>query len=387
MHNERLKRLLQKEMTRREFMGFTAVLISSLFGFVGVISELLSHAATPFSSVEAEDGSLSGDAQIVNDPNASGGKEVKFGVDNSQSYKLRWAPPVLVNPVTINLNTTNSVSAAATGNYATGLDNNQDYIIVLPSTLRTTTITINGGRNIILKGGHATLEGAQTDSVVLITDSSTNGSATPKPGRIVHIEGILVDASGGLSHDGIDYDCPSAIVQIQNCRITGMMGQKSEVHADISQNQGGAQEVRYDHVTGTTDYQGFFCPPAGGIITNGIKISNTDLSYWAANLSNPVTYLLWSTQITDGTQNTPVDILGTFVISNNRSGQTVLADSIWAPSNTPLSEDAAGNISFAAGANVTGSIIDGNKNPNAVPSGGFCPIANCGLNYSSPGYQ
>jgi hypothetical protein len=111
------------------------------------------------------------------------------------------------------------------------------------------------------------------------------------------------------------------------------------------------------------------------------------LSYWEANTANPITYLLWSTQSTDGIQNTPIDIIGPFVISNNRSGQSVLKDSIWAPSNTPLSEDVDGNITFAPGANVTGAIIDGNKNPSAISSGGFCSTTNCGLGYVSPGYQ
>jgi hypothetical protein len=374
-------------MTRKEFMGLTAIIISSLFGFVGVITELLSRAATPYSSVEAEKGILSGAAKIVNDAQASGGSAVQFGNDGSQLYALKWAPPVLENPITVHLNTTTSVNTAASGNIDTGLDNTKDYIIVLPSVRRTTTITINGGRNIIVVGGYATLAGAQTDAVILITDQSTNGAPTPQQGRVVHIEGVQVDASGGLSHDGIDYNCPTAIVQIQNCRITGLQGQKSEVHADISQNQGGAQEVRYDHVTGTSNYQGLFCPPGGGTITNGVTISNVDLSYWEANLNNPITYLLWSTQTADGTQNNPVNIIGTFVISNDRSGQTVLTNSIWAPSNTPLSEDGAGNITFASGANVSGSIVDGNKNPSAIPPGGFCTAMNCGLNYQSPGYR
>jgi hypothetical protein len=387
MASKRLDTLLRREMTRKEFLRFSALGVISLFGVAGVISELSSHAATPYSSEEAENGTLSGEANIVNDTNASSDKAVQFGNDNSSSYTLRWSPPALENPVTVNIGTTLSVNTAATGSSVTGLDNTKDYIIVLPSALRTTTVTINGGRNIIVMGGHATLAGKQTDSVVLVTDDSSNGASTPQQGRIVHIEGLLVDASGGLSHDGIDYSCPTAIVQVQNCRITGMQGQKSEVHADISQDQGGAQEVCYDHITGTTNYQGLFFPPAGGAITNGVKISNVDLSYWETNSANPITYLFWSTQTSDGTQNNPVDIIENFVISNNRSGQSVLANSIWAPSNTPLNEDNKGNITFAAGANVTGSIVDGNKNPSAIPTGGFCPSVNCGLNYLSPGYQ
>jgi hypothetical protein len=197
--------LLRKEMTRKDFLGFSALSVAALFGIVGVITELFSHAATPYASSEAESGILSGDAAIMNDPSAAGNKAVQFGSNALLSYKLHWPPPTLESPVTVHLDTTVSVNTAVTGSSSMGLDNTKDYIIVLPSVLRTTTVTINGGRNIIVMGGHATLAGTQTDAAVLITDNSINGAATPQQGRIVHIEGMFVDASGGLSHDGIDY--------------------------------------------------------------------------------------------------------------------------------------------------------------------------------------
>jgi hypothetical protein len=300
-------------------------------------------------------------------------------------YKLAYPPPTLVNPVTVNLGPSTSVNTQATGSSTTGLDNTKDYIIVLPTgAVRTTTIQINGGRNIVVIGGHIGMA-VQTDAAVLITDNSTNGAAAPQSGRVVHIEGILADNPNDLSFDGLDYNCPSAIVQFQNCRVVGMTGSLNAVHADISQNQGGAIAVRYDHVSGTTDYQGFFLPLAGGTITNGALISNVDLSFWQANSSNPYTDIFWNYNSNEPSENNPVDIVGPFVISNNRSGQTVLNNSIYAVGSS-LSEDGSGNITFASGAGVSGAIIDGNMNPNAIPAGGFCAVGDCGIGYVSPGY-
>jgi hypothetical protein len=79
MPNSRLNTLLKKEMSRKDFLSFTALAVVSLFGVTGVITELLSHAATPYASDEAEGGVLSGAATESADSTASGGKAVQFG--------------------------------------------------------------------------------------------------------------------------------------------------------------------------------------------------------------------------------------------------------------------------------------------------------------------
>jgi hypothetical protein len=79
MLNKDFKSLLQKEMTRKDFLGFTALTVAGLFGVVGVLTELLSHAATPYASEEAEDGTLTPSAALTSDSTASGGKAVAFG--------------------------------------------------------------------------------------------------------------------------------------------------------------------------------------------------------------------------------------------------------------------------------------------------------------------
>jgi hypothetical protein len=79
MPNSNLKSLLHKEMTRKEFLAFGALATISIFGFVGVLEELLSHAATPYVNKEAEQGTRSGTTSIISDANASGGEAVGFG--------------------------------------------------------------------------------------------------------------------------------------------------------------------------------------------------------------------------------------------------------------------------------------------------------------------
>jgi hypothetical protein len=79
MPNSKLESLLHKEMSRKDFLSFTALTIISIFGVAGVISELLSHAASPYASTESESGTLTGDAATIASTIASGAKAVQFG--------------------------------------------------------------------------------------------------------------------------------------------------------------------------------------------------------------------------------------------------------------------------------------------------------------------
>jgi hypothetical protein len=56
-----------------------ALIIVLLFGITGVYIFATSHAATPYVTVEAESGTLSGNATINTDSSASGGESVVFG--------------------------------------------------------------------------------------------------------------------------------------------------------------------------------------------------------------------------------------------------------------------------------------------------------------------
>lgn len=79
MTNTKLKNLLQKEMTRKDFLNLSFLLVISAFGVYGVLTKLLSQAASPYATNEAEKGTRSGTTTITNDPTASGGAAVEFG--------------------------------------------------------------------------------------------------------------------------------------------------------------------------------------------------------------------------------------------------------------------------------------------------------------------
>jgi beta-glucanase (GH16 family) len=78
MPSPRLNSLFKKPMTRKEFLGLSVFALASIFGIVGIIEELTSHAATPFLSEEAESGTVKTPATIISDTAASGGKAIKF---------------------------------------------------------------------------------------------------------------------------------------------------------------------------------------------------------------------------------------------------------------------------------------------------------------------
>jgi len=91
------KPLLDKQMTRKEFIVFGAVAIASLFSIIGVVSELLSHADGPYTTSEAEGGALDGGAAKFTDNNASGGEAVRFnGASNTNTFTPSSA--ILANP-------------------------------------------------------------------------------------------------------------------------------------------------------------------------------------------------------------------------------------------------------------------------------------------------
>jgi hypothetical protein len=79
MLNANLKSLLHKPVTRKEFLRIGALGTLSLFGITGVVTELLSHAQSPYVDAEAESGTLGGTTATISDGSASGSSAVRFG--------------------------------------------------------------------------------------------------------------------------------------------------------------------------------------------------------------------------------------------------------------------------------------------------------------------
>lgn len=77
-NKQSLQDVLKKEMSRREFLKFNALILIAVFGISGLIREILTQAATFAASEEAENGALSSNAKKVTGSGASGGQAVRF---------------------------------------------------------------------------------------------------------------------------------------------------------------------------------------------------------------------------------------------------------------------------------------------------------------------
>jgi hypothetical protein len=149
------------------------------------------------------------------------------------------------------------------------LRDDTDYRIVAPR-IRTEAVHIRGGRNVVWIGGHIRISGqprfasAIDRRAIVVSDAADGSSPT---GRIVHLEGLLID--GDDLAEGINTNAPSAIVQLQNIRVErvtirgaddrdGTGGYDRPSHPDIIQLWGGKKELRIDGLTGKSNYQGIF---------------------------------------------------------------------------------------------------------------------------------
>jgi hypothetical protein len=133
-------------------------------------------------------------------------------------------------------------------NHSLKLDRSKDYRLIMPNGVLDVgdgTLSINGGRNVVLIGGQMTSSGT------IGTIRATNQAGT------LHIEGLHI--SGANLTEGIQFQNESsAVIQLQNIRFDTVHGSYSGHHADLIQFWGGGPKtMRIDGLTGSTNYQGF----------------------------------------------------------------------------------------------------------------------------------
>ena len=281
--------------------------------------------------------------------------------------RLPWSPPLLTNPQTIQLGT-----GYTTTNLQTGLD----YIIKLPSTKKLGATVIQGGRNIVILGGYISMppqNHSLGDQRALYFSGQTG---------IVHIEGVLIDGSAGGEGDAIDINSPQAIVQIQNLRAVGLIGgydTSLHDHADIIQPWGGVKELRIDHLTGSSNYQGLQIPIDLGPIEKS-DLRNVNLFFQDAP-PNDGGYMMWFIRMGQCDSAYPISLQNVYLTP--QSGRT-LARSVW-PDPSELGCPPSVTNNFATWPNL--SMIQGGVNLGPPPQGDFVPNGSAGLNYVSPGYK
>ncbi len=131
------------------------------------------------------------------------------------------------------------------------LRDSRNYILKMPRVRKVGPLYIRGGGNIRIIGGYMSTR-VKGPNIVIMDDSGT------RDGRIVHIEGLLINGSSGVPSDGIKIKAPHTIVQLERDRIVGLHGSLSGYHADVVQPGGGVKELRIDGLTGSSHYNNFY---------------------------------------------------------------------------------------------------------------------------------
>jgi len=269
------------------------------------------------------------------------------------SGDLRWAPPALVDPTTITL---------GTGYTHTVLSPTRDYVVKLPPTQKVGGTFVEGGHNVVLIGGSVTIPYAAPGAA---TSAERTAIYIKGATGTVHVEGVLIDGSGGGQFDGVDIAAPQATVQLENLRIVGVNGGLSSWHADVVQPWGGVRDLRIDHLSGASDYQGLMLSEDLGPIGSA-EISNVDLTATTDATVDHGGHMLLLSKDTPACTTYPVSLTSFYV--QPRPGRTV-ANSVWPAAITSLCDG------------LTGTVQQG-----PPPSGGFVPPGIAGVGYATTGY-
>ena len=186
--------------------------------------------------------------------------------------RLTWAPPTLSNPITIEV---------SNANRRLFLDNGRDYRLRIVEPLKR-ELWIEGGRNVVVVGGHVTVDELGTSSSY--QDNTGVKVRFGDPAGTVHLEGLLID--GANLSDGIAI-ATARDVQIQNVRVERAYDNVKTAHADCVQIQHGVADLRIDRFTCSTQRQGIFLGNNGAIRSADLRRVNM--------LGAPGTHLLWQT--------------------------------------------------------------------------------------------
>jgi hypothetical protein len=283
--------------------------------------------------------------------------------DAPAAVRLRWAPPRLVDPITVKL---------GGGETVTEMDPARDYVVVLPHRRKVGATVLKGGHNVVVKGGWITIppgapSGADRSAVYVKGATGT-----------VHLEGLLIDGSGGGVGDGIVIAAPGAVVQIENVRVVGLRGSYREMHADVVQPWGGVRELRIDRLTGSSNYQGLTIQPDLGPIGQA-TVDHANLRYTGTAPADGG-YLIWLTSGASSCQASPVTLFDVYV--EPKRGRS-LGNSVWPPARSPLGCGATVRRNAARWHRLParGAVLGG-----APPDGDFVPAGVAGVRYRSPGY-
>lgn len=184
--------------------------------------------------------------------------------------KLRWAPPAQTLPTTHNM---------SVGNENLTFSDDEDVVLVMPATVKTSQTVVLGGRHVrVIGGAFVAGSGAGGSNSLFFRDQT--GS--------VFVEGVSFDNTASPVRDciwvGGTFDpLRRPDVYVQNCTMVGIDGVNEGVHGDMVQiGSFPIGEIRIDCVDGVTEYQGIMANSAADRPRDFIDISRVTIDASAA---------------------------------------------------------------------------------------------------------
>jgi hypothetical protein len=317
---------------------------------------------------------------------------------SAPSALLPWAPPTNINPTTVNITTADERSQP----YVLKLSKTGDYIVNLPHTDYLGAITIVGGHNVTIIGGHITVPNSsnQADNDA---DGSDQGLLVENQTGTVHIEGVLFDcqASPITMCDAINISAPSANIVLENDRADDIYGTYSAAaggaastgeHADVIETYGGANSLDVDNFTGSGDYQGFTIGPdlykSYGVKSydlRNVNLVNEPVPPALASISREGGHMLLVTSYDSNCTTSGPMSLTNFYIDDQSDGYVPASNQVWpevgAGGSCPAVQS-GNNVTWPALPNITGHVT-----LTAPPGGDFVPAGVAGTSYVTPGYS
>jgi hypothetical protein len=292
----------------------------------------------------------------------------------TDTSKLAWAPPVLTNPISVDV----PANDTRTGNGVTrvSLAPGQDARINLPSATKAGGLWIEGGRNVIVIGGHIQPNPNRSQ---VSGSLGVRGFYIKNNTGTVHIEGTLINSPDHREYDALEMDSGQTTLQLENNRWLDVAGTSGTNHGDIIQPYGtGVREVRIDRMTASSRYQGL--QMYSDFNRAGAYLQNVNLIGKAQTVGTSGGQLVWVADDACG-HATPYSFDEVYVTP--RPGYN-LGESVW-PNAYDFRCPASvtnGYLTWPRFAAITGGIKLG-----PPPGGDFVPAGVAGPGYVTPGYQ
>ena len=307
---------------------------------------------------------------------------------------LTWSPPACGGS---GYTCTDLYLSNTGSNQAPSLASNVDYRIHLPASGPLVGgLMIRGGHNVQVIGGEIDLTYPCSDSSSACHGIYVNKATAGE----VYLEGVWIRnpktipascSATGMpcsTGDGIVVDTQRTStppnLTMQNIRIDGISGcSGGSDHADIFQPyQAGGSLIKIDHLTGTSNCQGFqIDPDLSSANPPSYIIKNTNLNVIPNPYSgNANRYMWWLTGGTSGCDSGQVTLSNAYAQEPNGS---LSINSVWPDTDQPStcrSAWSAPTVSFLNSPQITGTITAG-----LPPGGDF--VSGVGTGYVSPGYQ